>query len=250
MTSSITALSALSWVTLGTATGIINTLAGGGSLITLPVLIFCGLPASQANATNRIGIGAQSLIAILTFVRSGRFQPTQVFPRLLVVLPGSFIGASLASNLAPEGLQLIIGVVLLVLMVLLVLRPQRWLKAHAAAPLWVQLLMFFGVGFYGGFLQAGVGLILLMTSTLVAGEDLVTANMTKTLLVGSLTGPALAVFIYEGLVHVPIGMCLAVGSMLGGYIGARLTLSHGAPVIRVLLIIVVTISATRLLELW
>ena len=237
-------------VGVGLVAGTINTIAGGGSLITLPALIFFGLPPTYANATNRVGILLQSLVGVTSLARRQPIALRPLAARIVAACLGAALGAKLAASFDPDRFRIVIGVAMLVMLVVLLARPKQWLKPRPAAPMAVQLLGFFLIGIYGGFLQAGVGIFLLAGSTLLAGEDLIRGNVSKNLLVAAFTCPALIIFIAQGLVAPLPGLCLALGSMVGGYIGARLALTLGVGFIRGLLVVVVSVSATRLLGLW
>ena len=235
---------------VGVAAGAINTVAGGGSLITLPVLFFAGLPPAVANATNRIGVLLHSTVAVWSFARSGSVRLKVLYPRAIAGCLGALIGAQIAASLEPKLFKNIIAAALLFMLAIILLQPKRWLQPRPAVSLPVQLLSYLLIGIYGGFLQAGAGIFLLALGVLFAGEDLVRANVAKNFLVAAWTGPALVVFFHQGLVAPVPGLCLGAGSMVGGYIGARLTLVLGAQFVRGLLAAVVALSATRLLGLW
>lgn len=235
---------------IGLFAGTLNTLAGGGSLITLPALMFLGLPPAFANATNRVGVLVQSAIATLSLARAGKVQWAGVMPRLIAASAGALLGAKLATEIEPSVFRKVIAGVMLLMLVILLAQPKRWIHPRPSAPLILQLTAFFVIGVYGGFLQAGVGIFLLMGSALLSGEDLVQGNATKNLLVAVFTVPALGLFLYEGLVLPIPGLCLALGSMLGGWIGAHLALRLGAGFVRWVLVVVVAAAATKLLELW
>lgn len=240
----------ISWIGAGLVAGVINTIAGGGSLLTLPILIFWGLPAPFANATNRVGILMQSLVAVATFVRSGVLNVRTVLPRLISSILGAMTGAYLATQIDPNGFRYLIGWIFLGFSALLVFRPLKNLRPQKSAPLGIQVVVFFFLGAYGGFLQAGLGLFLLAASISLAGEELSQANAAKNLMVFSFTGPALCVFASHGLVNLKIGVFLGLGAMLGGYIGAKLSLRISAETIRPVLIGLVLIFSTRLIGLW
>jgi uncharacterized membrane protein YfcA len=236
---------------VGLAAGTINTMAGGGSLVTLPALIFLGLPPQAANATNRVGILLQSLAATESFRRSKTLPALRaVAPRALAAGLGAGLGAWLSVQVEPDHFRVVIAVAMLVMLLVLLLKPRRWIRPRPAAPAWVQILGFFGIGVYGGFLQAGVGIFLLAGSALLSGEDLVRGNAVKNLLVLGFTLPALAYFAAQGLVAVVPGLALAAGSMAGGWLGARLAVKLGAGFVRLLLVAVVVVASTRLLGLW
>lgn len=238
-------------VAAGFAAGFINTLAGSGSLITLPALIWIGLPATLANGTNRIGILMQNVVGVGSFMRH---RILDVRGTLLLGIPatiGSVIGAQIAVNLDEEMMRRVIGAVMFAMLLVLIIRPQRWLQGHqtemAGRPTWMQLLIFFAIGVYGGFIQAGVGIFLLAGLVLAVGYDLVRANAVKLGIVLFYIPFALAVFIRNHQVDLLAGLILGVGSMIGAWVGAKTAIERGAVWVRRLLIAVVLVSAVDLL---
>ena len=242
---------------IGVFAGAVNTVAGGGSLITIPALIFFGLPASMANATNRIGVILQSAIATWQFDRAGRLDRQGSLAIAIPVCLGALAGSFLSIDIDEQLFKRIIGVAMLIMLVILLVKPGRWLgrpdaaiRRDTRAFRLGQILGFFAIGVYGGFLQAGVGIFLLGALVLLAGRDLVTANAVKSLLVALFTVPAVIVFQVNGLVAWQPGLALAVGSGLGGWLGSKLTVSWGPAFVRWVLVVVVAISSARLLGLW
>lgn len=235
----------------GFGAGFINTLAGSGSLITLPLLIFLGLPATVANGTNRVGVLVQTAVATNSFHKQ---KMLDVRGGLILAAPaivGSLIGAQIAVNLNEEMMRLAIGVLMVVMLVVILVRPKRWLEGRPEAlqerPGIVQILVFFAIGIYGGFIQAGVGIFLLAGLVLSVGYDLVRSNAVKTLIVFCFTVAALMVFVMNDQVHWGMGILLAIGNAFGGWYAARMAVKRGAQFVRYLLIAVVVISALNFL---
>lgn len=240
-------------IAAGFAAGFINTLAGSGSLITLPLLIFLGLPANVANGTNRVAILLQNVIGV------GRFNYLKVLDLrrgLLLAIPaivGAVIGARIAVSIDEQTMRRVIGILMIVMLALLIVRPKRWLQGRpemlGKKPGWLQVLSFFAVGIYGGFIQAGVGLFLLAALVLGAGYDLVKANAVKLLIVLCFTIFALVIFIINNQVVWSVGLILAVGNMGGAWVATRMAVEKGAAFVRLLLIAVVIVSAVLLLDI-
>ncbi|NPV06782.1 MAG: sulfite exporter TauE/SafE family protein [Anaerolineae bacterium] len=238
-------------VAAGFAAGFINTLAGSGSLITLPLLIFIGLPATVANATNRVGILLQNVVS------TGSFHQGKVLDwkyGLMLSVPaviGSLIGAQIAVNLNEELMRRAIGVVMAIMLFVILFRPNQWLKGRPEGarsyPNLLEILIFFGLGIYGGFIQAGVGIFLLSGLVLASGYDLVRANAIKVLIILLVTIMAMAIFMANSLIDWGVGLLLAVGNMTGAWVACRVAVRSGARFIRWLLIAVVLVSALDLL---
>jgi len=234
----------------GVLAGFINTLAGSGSLITLPMLILLGLPANVANGTNRVGVVLQNVVAVATFRRLGAFDGGGTWKLVLPSVIGSVIGAQLAVDLNEALLRQIIGVLMLLMIVVMFVRPERWLTEPAGprrSRLWVEVPVFFAIGLYGGFLQAGVGIFLIAALVLSAGFNLVSANAVKNLMVLVFTAAALVVFIAHGQVNWALGLLLGAGQSLGAWIAARMAVRRGARFVRWVVIVVIVLSAAALL---
>lgn len=241
----------LAVIAAGFGAGFINTLAGSGSLITLPLLIFLGLPANVANGTNRVGVLFQNITSVGTFRRQ---QMLDVRGGLMLAVPailGSIIGAQIAVNLDEQLMRRTIGALMVVMLVVILVRPNRWLRGRPEAlqkrPGWGQLLIFCAIGIYGGFIQAGVGIFLLAGLVLSIGYDLVRANAVKVLIVLCFTISALGVFIFNDQVWWGFGLLLAIGNAAGGWVAAHMAIERGAVFVRWLLIAVVAVSAAQLL---
>jgi uncharacterized protein len=234
----------------GAIAGFINILAGGGSLLTLPVLIFLGLPAATANGTNRISILIQSLAGV------AGFHHLNVFPwraGLLAAIPaliGAIIGANLAIDISDTLFKQILAGLMIAMLILIVFDPSKRLRENrrpitGMRRVWFAL-GFFGVGLFGGFIQAGVG-FLIITLMLLAGFDLVATNAVKVLVIMIFTIAALAVFILRGEMNYLLGVSLGAGSAVGGWLATRFAVKKGHAWIRVFVLIMVVVFAAKLL---
>lgn len=230
--------------------GFINTLAGSGSLITLPLLMFLGLPANIANGTNRIAILLQNVVGVSSFSRQKILNFKTSLNLVIPAVIGSVIGAEIAVDINEEIMEKTIGGLLLFMFFFILLRPSRWLReqqSKASVPYWLQVIIFFLIGMYGGFIQAGVGFFLLSGLVLGAGYDLVRANAVKVLIVLSYTIFALAVFILNDQVNYTYGFILAIGNMLGAFVAAKFAVQWGPKFVRYLLLITVAVASIKLL---
>lgn len=238
-------------VLAGFAAGFINTLAGAGSVISLFVLNLAGLPLDVANGTNRVAIFCQTGLAVGRFKKQGRLE---IRPHLGIILPavaGGILGALLAGQVSSLVLRRSIGVCMALTLIPLLLNPTRWLQGSAqqehkkAGP--VQMISFFLIGIYGGYVQLGVGVFLLTALVLAAGLDLVRGNAVKVLIAFCYIIPALAIFVMNDLVRWDLGLTLAAGNMLGAWTATHEAAKRGAPFIRRLLIGVVIAASIRYL---
>jgi len=236
-------------VAVGVAAGTLNVIAAGGSLLTLPVLIFLGLPPTVANGTNRVAILVQNVGAVWSFHRhrviEWRWIPRAGVPAAL----GAVLGAWLAIRIGDDAFRRILAGVIIAAAVWTLWDP---LKRHASAaehesPHWGLgfALVFFGIGIYGGFVQAGVGFLVLAAVT-VLGLDFVRGNALKVLIALLFTPLALLVFSLSGKVDWVAGAALALGNLLGGLMGVRLSVLKGHRWIRRVVMVTVVIFAIRL----
>lgn len=237
----------------GVLAGGINTLAGAGSLITLPVLFLMGLTPHEANATNRLGVIFQSLSGMYGFRKNDRLPAQNIHWYVLPATAGAIAGAYVAVTIEPGAMRYsILGAMVLVLG-LLFLEPKRWLREHSEdgeayrRPLALGIL--FAIGFYGGFVQAGVGVLLLAGLVLGSGRNLIEANALKLWIVLIATIPALALFIYYDQIRFGPGLTLAAGQLVGAYLAANYaSQSPRANVwIRRLLIVITVVAIARLI---
>ena len=234
----------------GVAAGFINTLAGSGSLITLPLLIVAGLPPTVANGTNRVAILLASGVALRGFKGSGVLDVRGGLRLAPAAIVGAILGALIGTTINETAMKLAIAGLMIVMLAVLMVRPRRWLEGRTGAVTrfgWGQVAVFFAIGVYGGFIQAGVGVFLLAGLVLSAGYDLVRANAIKVLIVLCCTAFALCVFIWHDKVNWPVGLLLATGNMTGAWIATKTAIRKGAGFIRWLLIGVVTVAAGKLL---
>lgn len=233
----------------GLLAGVVNTLAGGGSLLTVPLLVLVGLPGTVANGTNRVGILVQNGMAALEFRALGISGLHGTAPLLIPVALGACVGALVASQLSDVLFERLFGVLMLVLLVPTLWRPKAPAAERDAAARGRRSLVplaFFAIGLYGGAFQAGVG-ILLVFALSFAGLDLVRANHVKVILNFCFTLLVLPVFLAAGQVAWAQALALAVGFAGGGALGARVAVRGGERVIRPVLVASVVALAGRML---
>lgn len=238
-------------ILVGIVAGFINTLAGSGSLLTLPLLMFLGLPANVANGTNRIAIFLQNVVGVGSYRQQKVFSYSEGVWLAIPATAGSLIGSLLAVNFNERIMSLFIGGLLVFMFFMILLKPERWLKEKAGKidgkPRFWPIVIFFFIGIYGGFIQAGVGFFLLAGLVLGVGVDLLKANALKVFIVLAYTSVALLIFFINDLVDIKMGLILAVGNMIGAWIGTRSAVTGGPKFIRVILLVAICISALKLL---
>lgn len=235
----------------GVVAGFFNTVAGGGSLLTMPVLIFIGLPSAIANGTNRIALFFQNIIAVTNFKRKGYFDWKLSISLAIPAVLGSIIGANIAIALPDMIFKTILAIVMLIVVVVMIWNPQK--SINDAKNLSekkrniISIGLFFFVGIYGGLIQAGVGIIIIAVLTILTGFPLAKINSIKVFVVGIYILSSLIVFIISGKVNWLYGFCLAIGNGFGAYLGSNFSVAKGDKWIKIILFIVVIYMALNLL---
>uniref|UniRef100_UPI0040481065 sulfite exporter TauE/SafE family protein n=2 Tax=Roseivirga sp. TaxID=1964215 RepID=UPI0040481065 len=234
---------------VGLVAGCLNTLAGGGSLLSLPVLIFLGLPPNVANATNRVAIVLQNIFAVRGFKSKG----VSVYPFNLWLgisaFCGAIVGAFLAVDIDKEVFNRILAVVIVAVVVYMGINPLKNINKPenmGKKATITSIIIFFFVGIYGGFIQAGVGYLMIMALTLVNGFSLVKTNSIKVFVALTYTSVALGIFIYYGIVNWEFGIPLAIGNALGGWLSSRWSVNKGDNWIRYIVMVTASVFAIKL----
>jgi uncharacterized membrane protein YfcA len=245
----VSATTAVVLLVVGFVASTINTLAGGGSFLTLPLLMFMGLPAAAANATNRLGVLAQNVGAVWGFHRYGVLDWRWALGAAVPTAVGSGLGAWVALGVGDREFKRILAFLMIGICLWTLVDGGRSGKRAEGALVhrpWLVRIGFFLVGIYGGFIQAGIGFLVLALTTL-AGFDLVRGNAVKVLAVLLQTLVALAVFLTAGQVRWAEGACLAVGGLLGSLVGVHLTVLKGHRWLQTVVTVTMVLFAVRLL---
>lgn len=232
--------------------GFINVGAGGGSSLTLPMLIFLGLESSVANGTNRIGVIMQNIAAVYSFKRSKYSQFKLSLKLSLLTLPGTIAGALLAVKLNDELFERILGIVMIGIIISMFLPKAKNTKdgENNQKISWQLYASMIGIGFYGGFLQVGVGFMLMAALQHLLKLNLIYVNMHKVFIVLVFTLPALLIFVFTGNVNWFWGIILGLGNASGGWWSAKLSVKKGEKAIKIVLVIAIFIMALKLLDVF
>ncbi|MBE9538948.1 MAG: sulfite exporter TauE/SafE family protein [Proteobacteria bacterium] len=238
-------------IVVGIVAGFLNVLAGGGSLLTVPVMVFMGMPGPGANGTNRIAILAQNLSAITAFFNKGFSDFKLSLSLAACAVPGAIVGALLGVQLHGIWFNRILALIMIGVMLVMYFDKGAAAKSHNGEPSRTQLIrghiLMVGVGFWGGFIQIGVGFIIMPVLNRVMGLDLVRTNMHKVFIIAVYTVAALAVFASQVPVLWAAGAALAIGTSIGGYMGAHFSVKKGEKLIRRVLTLVLIIFIIKLL---
>ena len=249
---SLTWLTAIVLALAGILGGFVNTIAGGGSMVTLPALMLLGMPADHANGTNRVGILWQSLAGIRGFNKSGALEKSAILPMLLPTVSGAVVGALSTTWLPPDLLKpLLLGSMILIALVMLifpdVVAPPEGTKAYSLRERPLGILMLFGAGLYGGFVQAGVGFVLVAALAAGLRYDLVRTNALKVVCTALFSVASLVIFTLTDRVEWVTGAMLAAGMATGALLGVRFALNVNQRFIRSVLFVVVCLASASAL---
>ena len=238
---------------IGGVAGWLNVMAGGGSMLTIPVMVFMDLPGPVANGTNRIAILAQNISASITFFREGFRELKLGLSLSAAALPGAMAGALVGVNLEGVWFDRVLALIMLGIMLVMMISKKQPADSSqpAYSPTRKQLvvghLCMLGAGFWGGFIQVGVGFILMPILNRVMGLDLVRVNALKVFIVLCYTLVALVIFASNTEIVWVAGLALALGNAIGGWLGARSSINSGETLIRWVLNSVLIVFIAKLL---
>ncbi len=237
---------------VGCVAGFLNVMAGGGSLLAMPVMVMMGMKGPDVNGTVRLAIAAQNVVATTNFVRHGFREFRRCMTLAACAIPGTVIGAYYGTKLEGVWFNRVLAVVMIVVMIVMIrgkkgsddqvddgpAEPKNVALTHALMVV---------VGFYGGFFQAGVGFLFVAILHRVLGLDLVRVNMHKVVIIGTYTLVAMLVFASRGHMLWAEGIVLAVGYSAGGWLGSHCVITKGEGLIRVILYVALAVMAAKLL---
>ena len=237
-------------ILVGFFAGIINVLAGGGSLLTLPMLIFLGLPPHIANGTNRIAIIIQNIFAVKGFQSKGiKTYPFSLYLAIPATI-GAIIGAVVGIKIEGQLFNKILGVIMLIIVGYMVVKPSKFskntLERITGKYFWFSIVAFFFIGLYGGFIQAGIGFIILLTLSNINQFSLVKSNAIKVTVALIYTIAAVVIYAYNGSIHWKYGLILSLGNASGGWITSRWSVNKDDKFVKKVLIIMVLAMAIKL----
>ncbi|NIQ12914.1 MAG: TSUP family transporter [Candidatus Dadabacteria bacterium] len=233
---------------VGIIAGVINVMAGGGSSLTLPALIFLGLDPTVANGTNRIAILSQNVFATLSFKKSKMLELGTSIKYAMFTIPGVILGAFTAVKISDELFQKILGIILILVIFTFFINPVSFKKYSEKKNIeWIIYPALILVGFYGGFIQVGVGFLIMAVLYHLLNLNLLKVNVHKVLIVLIYTFPVILIFFISGNINWFLGICLAAGNSVGGWLGAGLSVKGGEKYIRYALVVAVLIMAIKLL---
>lgn len=234
----------------GVATGFLNVMAGGGSMLSVPIMIFLGVPGTVANGTNRIAILPQNISAVWAFYRKGFSNFKLSLSLGACTIPGTLIGAHLASRVPNDQFNSLLAIVMVIVLIIMSLPQPKTIEAHESptkSRLIAGHLLMVLIGFWGGFIHIGVGFLLMPILNRVMQLDLVTTNAHKVFVVLCYTVVALMVFATELELIWKYGIALGIGTWIGAWIAANMQVKKGIGPIKWTLNVVIVAFIIKLL---
>ncbi len=237
-------------VVTGIFVGFINTLSAGGTVISIALFLALGMPASSANATNRIQVFIQSFSATLMFKQKKLIDTKKTIRLAIPTMIGALVGSILASLITQNLFSYFMGGILLIMIVFLLYKPKALFEDNPEKinkPLsFINYLTFFAIGIYGGFIQVGTGYFLIAASSMMLGYDIIKTNAIKVSIMFFYTLVAMIVFFFDSQVYWAYGLLHSLGGILGSWIATKFALKKGANFVRWVIIIVIILTALNL----
>ena len=234
----------------GLLVGFINTLAGGGTIISISLLMFLGLPPTVANGTNRVAVVIQNFVAVGSFRRQKVLDTRNGIRLGIPTVLGSLLGAQIAVSLNDRFIQYAIGMAMLVMLFFILFKPAYLTQSKEELlrkPIgrW-QYFLFFLIGIYGGFIHVGVGYFIIAGVMLGAGYNLLKANAIKNLIVLMYAPFTLIVFMISGMVDYRYGLIHAVGNVVGAYFAAKYAVNWGIQFVRWAMVCIILVTVIQM----
>lgn len=227
----------------GLVVGFINTLAGGGTIISLSLFMFLGMPPGLANGTNRVAVVMQTLTSSLGFRRHHALDMRKASILGIPVVIGSLIGTWIAIDISARTFEIILAAAMIVMLFFVIYKPSRWLSGMeskiSSKPSPLLLFVFFLIGIYGGLIYVGVGYYLIAAAVLGAGFDLMKANAVKVWIVLLYVPFTLVIFMWDKQVNYQYGLIHGIGNVIGAWLATRFAVSWGVNFVRWVLVVVV-----------
>jgi len=247
----------LTWISIiilicsGIIVGFINTLAGGGTVVSLSVFLFFGLPPMVANGTNRIAVVFQNITSVAYFQKNKLIDWHKIAHFAIPIILGSLTGAIIAGFMSNKWFLYIFAIMVILFGISILINPNRYIYErpdllNRKIASW-QYLLYFLLGIYGGFVHVGIGYLFLAVLVLINGYDLLKANVLKNVLVLSYVPFSLFIYALQGNVYWSFGLIHAIGNIIGAGIAARLAIKKGAPFIRYIVLALIGVVVLQLL---
>lgn len=228
----------------GMVSSFINMMAGGGSMITVGLMILLNIDPSVANGTNRIGVLVGTSTGALAYKSEKITEFKQSFLLGICAIPGAILGSIYSITISDELFKKILALVMIFILLTLFIRKKKEVSKKQSFFIYPAMVL---VGFYGGFIQIGVGFILMAFLRHLLSLDLVRTNMHKVFVVLIYTLPVLLVFGLSGNINWPVAIVMSAGNALGGWISVKLAIRKGEKFVKIILAVAIVLMAAKFL---
>jgi len=239
---------------IGITAGFINVNAGGGSLLTIPALIFIGLPPAMANGTNRIALSIANIVAIFNFKKKGFFNWKLSLFLAIPASIGAILGSLISIKLPANIYNSILAIVIIFVIIVIIVDPRRFIKKDVTKDIInnkiLSLIIFFFLGIYGGIIQAGAGFLIITSLLFLTGYSLTRINSIKVIIAFIYMFFSIIVFVISGNINWIYAIILSIGNGVGAYFGSLFAIKHGDTWIKIILIIMAFLMALKLLKVF
>lgn len=234
--------------------GFINTLAGNGSAITLTILTeLLHLPGNMANATNRVGIFFQTSVGSYAFYKNEKLDVSKDWKPIFFISLGAMAGIFVAISVSNEQFKQVFRMMMVVMLFAILINPKRWIQKtdpNKKMSSWLAIPLFLALGFYGGFIQMGMGILFLIVMVLIAKYNIMDANVLKSFVIAIYTLVAIGIFHWQGLVDWKLGGVMAIGQAAGGWWTAQFASKYPQADVWAYRVLVVVVVAAVLKMFW
>lgn len=231
--------------------GLVDSIGGGGGLISLPAFMLAGLSPHAAVATNKLASTTGTTVSTVRYCKNGYYEKKLAVPGILLALLGSFLGARLVlhtNDVILKRMMLFILPIVAVIVLLDKKKPEYDSSFPASYRMLIVCISAFLIGLYDGFYGPGTGTFLLLALTKAARMDIRTASGNVKLINLSSNVAALATFLLSGYVHIAYGIAGAVFCLLGHYIGSGLVMKNGSKIVRPVIVLVLLLLFAKILS--
>lgn len=232
----------------GFTAGVINTISGSGSVITLSLMALFHIPTDIANGSNRLGILVHGLKSSHSFNKKGALKLEDNWKTILFCLVGAIGGTITAVKISSESFNFSLGIIFTLLLLIVIFEPQKKFKENKKIIKYIPWLML-PIGFYGGFIQVATGIFILTVLHTLSGKSIKEINPLKVFIIMLFNIPSLLIFWWNGKINWELGIALAIGQYFGAIIGVRINSSKNniEPFLRYLLI---SLMILAILKFW
>lgn len=228
----------------GIASSFINIMAGGGSILNLGAMVLLGVEPAVANGTNRVGLLVQNISGIRSYLKNGKNHIKKGIKISMIVLPGALIGAYIAINISGEIFKKMMSIAILIVVLSLFLPKKARIKKLKND--FIFYILMFLIGIYGGFIQAGVGFLIMATFKHLKDMSLVEINFYKIMIILVYNIPIILMFGVTNNINLIYALALSLGNFIGANLSVKFSLAKGEKGVKIAVGVAVLLMGIKL----